>query len=251
LRRASVATSPSGTVASASGAPRHERCDQPFLRLIRERNVEQDEPAPQERAAAVLDRASRRAEKHRPIDARYRLELFLESFEETRQIAADIGERAERRCRHARQRQLLERARERAWKAGHRGNRGKIGQTPIGCRVEERARRYRLHAKRGRWRHAIAREPRRRQPRRQLREAESIQTERGSTTAARNVAREIIGRPARSRDDQRFSGGRRIEQELAGGLNPDRRRRGGDDLQHLNSLPDAVPGTRDDSATLP
>jgi hypothetical protein len=150
-----------------------------------------------------------------------------------------------RRRRHARQRQLLERAGERARKPGHRGDRREVGQAPIGRGVEQRARRHRLHAERGRRRHAIAGEQRCRQPRGQLRQAESIQTERRSARPRPTSRAKSSAAPREAENDQRFCRKEDVEQELSRGLNPDRRRRGGDNVQHRDSLPDAVPGTRD------
>ena len=218
-------------VANAAGARATSASTSRCSRDVRHRHIEQQEPA-----ARVRRPAGRRRRVSRcggtPPDRR-------PTPTETARRHARTDAPDRRRCREAGARaagvtiasasssSVRARARGNPGVAGHRR---KVRQRLVGVRIEEGPRRHRLDAEPGRRRQPFAREQRRREPGRQLRQAEAIQAERGAPRP-RPLAHEVVGGAARRRHDQHFSGGRRLEKKAAGGVEPDRGRRGFDDLQ--------------------
>ena len=209
-----------------------QRLDQPLFRDVHHRHIEQQEPAARVRVLPVGGGPCGAAEERRPINGGRRLKLLVDTLEQMREISADVGKRPHARRCHHRQRQVFQRAREGARESRRPGHRRKIRQRLVGVRIEEGPRRHRLDAQPGRRRQPFARQQRRRQPGRKLRQAEAIQPE-GGAPRPRLRAHEVVGGAARRRHDQHFSGGRRLEKKTAGGIEPYRGRRRFDDSQQL------------------
>ena len=164
-----------------------------------ERHVEQDDR--RVLGGSRIERGGRGLEQRGAVDGRRGRELFLEAVQQLCEIAAAERQRHEAVGRDVRETDLLQRARERTRKAGHRGDRTEIRQRVIPGRVERRPGRDRLRREvRGGGELPVG-EHGRSQPRSQLREAESVQPDRGAG-ADGDVTREIVGGTARRRDDQ-------------------------------------------------
>ena len=120
-----MARSPNGTSDSAGRrldqAPRQVELDR---RL--DRHVEQQQRQP----AKALGRFRRGLEQRRAIGRRRGRELLLESLEQRGEIGAAERQRAERIGADAGQRQLVQRPRQRARKAGRAGDRPKYESSP-------------------------------------------------------------------------------------------------------------------------
>ena len=209
---------------------RHQRLHKPVLGHVHHRHVEQQEPAARVRALRIGRGSRRRPQECGAIDGGRRLKLLVEALEKVRQIVADVREPPQRRRQHRRQGQLLERARQGAREPRHRRDRREVGQRLVAIGVEQRARGHRLHAEARRLRQAVPREQRRREPRGQLRQAETILPE-GGPARATELTREVVGRAARRGDDQDFCGGGRLEDEPARGVEPSRGGCRGNDAQ--------------------
>jgi len=210
------------------GRARHQCLDEPALGHVRHGDVDEQQPAARVYSLRVGGGSGRRSQERRAIDGRRRLKLLVEALEQVRQVGTDFRERPHRRRRDHRQRQFLQRPRQRAREPRHGRDRREVGQRLVATGVEQGPRGHRLHAEPRCLRQAVARKERRREPGGQLRQAETILAE-GGPARSTERAREVVGRAARLGDDQDFCSGRRLEDEGARGVDPCRRGRGGDD----------------------
>jgi hypothetical protein len=152
-------------------------------------------------------------------------QLRLDARQEDRQIGAEA------RGRHTGESQFVDRARERFRKSREASDRRKVCELVGGNRVEHCARRHGFHAG-ARSRHApCAGQSRCGGPGCDLGEAESRQAK-GGASAPRDVARQIVSRPAGRADDDDFGSWEMSGEKTAGGFEADGGRRREDDAHH-------------------
>jgi hypothetical protein len=131
------------------GRTRDQRLDEGALGGSGDGDIDQQETALRIRmgaAAGVGRSVGRRAKKCGAVDGRCCVKLRVETLEQIGKIGADVDGRAHRSRRHHRERQLFERARQRAGKSGHVRHRREVRQRLLARGIEERARRHRLNA---------------------------------------------------------------------------------------------------------
>ena len=124
---------------------------------------------------------------------------------ESLQQAGEVRPAERQRCQRGGvdpgEHELVQRPGERARKAGRAGHRAEVVESFVAGRLERRPRRHRFAADVRDRRDAARRQDGCRQARRELRHAESMQAD-GAAAGHGNRSREIVGGPARGRDDE-------------------------------------------------
>jgi hypothetical protein len=123
-------------------------------------------------------------------------ELLVEPFEEQREIRPTERQRAQSICSHTRQREFVQRACKGSWKSRRARDRLEVRQPVAATRFEYRTRRDGFSAQSRRGGHSARRQHGRREPCRELREAESVQTN-GAAAVGGYSARKIVCGTAR------------------------------------------------------
>ena len=161
------------------------------------RHVEQE----QGQLAVLVSGLRGRLEQRRAIGGRCGGELVLESFEQPREIRTAERQGLQGGGPDAGQQQLVQGAGEGTRKARRAGHRSKVSELFISTGFERGARRHRFAADERHRRNPPRRQDRRRQPCRELRQAEAMQTDRPAARG-RDGAGQVVGRTTRGRDDQ-------------------------------------------------
>ena len=193
--------SPKGTVISTSGAAAIKLRDQRKLHRRIDGHVEQEERERREGAR----RFPGGLEERGSIGRRRRLELLLEPFEQPGEVRTAERQTVEGRPAHAGEHQLMQRARQRAGEAGCSRDRREVLEAIVARCLERGPRRDRLAADERDRGNAASREHRRRQPRRELGDAEAVETDRAAARH-RHRPREVVRGTARGGHDQHARG---------------------------------------------
>jgi hypothetical protein len=206
-----------------------ERVHERTFRCVGYRHVQQDEPGGRRRmrGGPFGRRLGGDAQKGGAVNRRSGLKLPIETLEQIRQIAAGLGQDAQRRRLDGGDSQRFERSRQRAGESGHSRDRREVRQRAVPIRVEQRPRRHRLDTERGGCREPLPRQQRRCEPRGQLRQAEAIEAKRRAA-AAGDQACEVVAAPRDAetiRTSEAAGPQGRTGAPRRGGRRPNRKRR--------------------------
>ena len=191
--------------------------DQIALGRVRYRDVQQDQSAASVRAPFVGGSSRGCAKECSAVHDGHGIELRVESGQQRGKVSGALARTVQRRRRHVRQREFLERARNSAREARRVGDRTEVTEGRVARRVEHRAGGHRFDAKRGGWHQSILCQQGCRKASRELRQAESVEAERCASQGGQ-CSDKIVRRTTTGTNDKNFRGGRSAEDELARGL---------------------------------
>ena len=191
------------------------------------RHVEEEQPVSGPGSATGTEPAGGRLKERRAIGRRRGGELLVEPPVQVGQVGSTERKPRQRGGAHLGHADLDERARERAREPGTAGDRSEVLERTAGPRLERGTRGHGFGAEERAGRQAALGQRDGRQPRRELREAESMEPGRDAVLAGRrDRARQIVDRSARRADQQNLGHRRRLREELARGAQTHRGRRG-------------------------